>query len=759
MRNVFVAGTRAVLSTLLLVVVWVGSVSAITISEQEAAPSLSPDVDFTDIVGRVINEEQPTRPVVGAMVSVVELGKGRLTDRSGRFVLDQLPPGTYTVRVRHVGFGTFERQVTVPEADEVVISLKPEAYVLDPVVATASAYGSPVVYQAVQAFTREDLQRRMATSLGDMLDGEPGIAMSSEGNVVGRPVIRGLGDSRVLILEDGARMGDLQETGVTHAVTTDPVQTDRIEVVRGPAGVLYGSQAMGGVINLERGEIPMTWPLGLSGGGALQGATMNNLGAGFGRAVYGGERWAGTARASYRESGEIRTPDGRLPYSQSRTFTGGAGAAYSSESFNGGLAFGLYDQVHGLPQEVDDIGDEAIKLVYERRTAQGRGHWQLDGFFHDLELRINANRHWQEEWEMEEVAPGVFEEDDLELGFKRLSIDTRATLRHSYFGPFDRGAVGAQVRHESVDAFGDDALTPDARRPQMGLFSFQDLPVTDRLRLQLGARIDLDMITTLPNDHFPDADDERFSATGSGSVSASYRPASNLELALQLSRAHRSPIIEELFTFGPHTCAGAFEIGDPGLKDEVGHGLDFTIRHETARTGVEVASYYNSIRDYVVFQPTGEMNEEYQLPIFVYEADDAVFRGMEVAFDAELLPSLHMRLTGDYVRADRADGTPLPFIPPLRASVHVTRDTDWGWLGARVRTVAAQERVAPEEDITEGYSLFGFEAGYRVADSGVFSLRVDNALDTAYRDHLSRIEDRDRPMPGRNINVTYRWAF
>ncbi len=731
--------------------------SAAMPAAQDGAFWVSPvHVTLDEVVGRVVNADDPSRPVASAMISIVELGRGSLTDRAGQFRLDGLPPGTYTLRIRHMGYGEHEQQVTIPIQADLVVYLEPQAVLLDAVVATASPYSSPVAYQPVQAFNREDLQRRSATSLGDMLDGEPGVAMSSFGNVTGRPVIRGLGYERVLVLENGERMGDLQETGVDHAITTDPLMVDRVEVVRGPASVLYGSQALGGVVNVLSGEIPRTWPAGLSGSMALQGASVNRLGAGFGRAVYGGDRWAATARASYRESGEIRTPDGPLTFTQSRTLSGGAGLSYSSDRFKGGLSFGLLDLVYGIPQGLDE--DEAVEIRTERRTAQARGHWQLDRFFNDVEMRLHATRYWQEEWELDEVAPGVYEEDDVELGFLRPSVSSTITLRHGPVGPFDRGAFGTQLFYETVEAWGEEALTPDARRPQFGLFSFQDLPLGDRVRLQFGARVDLDRVRTVPNERFPDADDRRAAATVSGSVGAHFSPVPDLELGLQLSRAHRSPMIEELYIFGAHIGANAYEIGNPDLNDELGHGLDFIVTGGRGRVSFESALFYKNIRDYIIFQPTGEVHDEWQLPIFKYEADRAVLRGFEAVVEAELVPDLHMRLSGDYVRGNRTDGTPLPFMTPARASLALTRQMGAAWVGTRIRAVAAQNRVA-EEEPTAGYTLLGFEAGYRVSDSGVLTLRIDNALDKAYRDHLTRIRDRNRPMPGRNINIGYRWLF
>jgi iron complex outermembrane recepter protein len=244
-------------------------------------------------------------------------------------------------------------------------------------------------------------------------------------------------------------------------------------------------------------------------------------------------------------------------------------------------------------------------------------------------------------------------------------------------------------------------------------------------------------------------------------LGANLQPAPGLDVGFQVSRAHRSPLLEELYVHGAHVGASAFEIGNPLLKNEVGHGFDLFVRGATQRAQFEMAGFYNNLSNYIIFQPTGDLDERWGLPIVVYEADRAVLRGLEATGEALLAPSMRLRLSGDYVHATRGDGTPLPFIPPARARVGLTHDWSAGWVGGSARLVAAQRRVALDEDPTDGYALLGWEAGYRVGISGrqVLSLRIDNALNTAYKDHLTRIENRENPMPGRNVNLTYRWIF
>jgi iron complex outermembrane recepter protein len=712
------------------------------------------------VAGRIVCAMAPAAPMVGASVTIVELDRQRLTNRAGQFRLDGVPAGEYTIRIEHVGHRSREMPLLVPDPTPLEIAIEPSVFVLDAVVATASPYGSTVGYQPVQALDREALQRRSATSLGEVLESEPGVAMSSVGNVTGRPVIRGLGYERVLVLENGERMGDAQETGVDHAVTMDPLGADRIEIVRGPASVLYGSQAMGGVVNVISEDIPRSWSHGLSGGLALQGASVNDLRAGFGRVVYGSNRWSGTARGSFRETGVFRTPLGELPFTQSSSMAGSVGATYAGDTFDGGIALGLLELVYGIPPEPGEER-ERVEIRTQRRTAQARAEWKPGGLVQNVEWRLHASRYWQEEWELEMAHGGVIEDAEEVVGLLKHSLSSTVTVRHAPAGPFDRGAVGVQLFVQSGQAWGIEARTPDARRPQLGVFSFQELPLTERIRLQMGARLDLDRVTTRANERFPDAYDSRNAITLSGALGANFQSHSGLELGIQLSRAHRSPLLEELYVYGAHLGASAFEIGDPLLKNEVGRGLDLFVRATTRRTQFETAVFHNELSNYIVLQPTGDVHHEWNLPIVVFEADRAVLKGLESTVEARLPASLRLRVSGDYVHATRGDGMPLPFIPPARARVALTHEGRAAWLGGNTHLVSAQKRVAKDEEATDGYLLVGGEFGYRIARSGrhVLSLRIDNALDTAYKDHLTRIENRENPMPGRNFNMMYRWVF
>ncbi len=718
-----------------------------------------------NIYGHVVDAETGEHlPFANLLIKDTRIGT--ITDASGHYVLANLPSGKHILIVQNMGYARAEVEFEAFEdkSVELDIELTPTGINLDEIVLTSSPTASGFRYQPDNVFTGEEIQRRSEPSFGEMLDGQPGVAMRSFGSAPARPVIRGMDGDRILILENGERMGDISHSSADHSISLDPLVASRIEVVRGPASLLYGSSALGGVINLMTTDIPDQWDKGITGVVSGQGASVNDMGAGFGRITYGNDHWATSARFSLRQSGDIQTPDGKVDGTSMNNYDASFGWGINNDFAKGGLSISLSDQNFEIPESPDNP-NESVEIRADRLALQGRFGREFNGeFFESAQLRFNLSGFNQDEVESA-IIEGGDKEESVELSYNMFAFSSTFTLQHKATGIFDKGAIGFNFTGQSLEMDGADIFTPGEQRVALAAFTFQEVPLSNLLRFQFGIRLDLQNTQAIANNFFPDVEQSRTAFNYSGSVGLNLRTSENLEIGGQFARSHRNPMIEELFANGAHLGAGVYERGNINLNDEIGHGLDLFLLYKQPFLEVEVAGFFNDFRNYIIFQPTGETDEASGYQIFEYMGGEAQLLGGEIAMGFQVTDQLLINSGIDYVNGTRivSDGADenLPTIPPFRFNTEAMYDFDQFWLGASLKNVSSQTRVAPGEETTDGYSLLGFQAGYRLDFNGrhVFVLRVSNALDVKYRDHLSRIEDRNFFMPGRNINLSYRWFF
>ncbi len=711
----------------------------------------------TNIFGHVVDAETGQHlPFITLMVKGTRIGT--MTDATGHFMLTNLPFGEQVIVVQGVGYERLTHKVFLEanKSIEVDFELRPVAISLQEFVITSSPTASGFRYQPDRVILGEELQRKNEASFGEMLRKESGLNMRSLGSAPSRPVIRGLDGARILVLQNGERMGDISETSADHSISLDPLAASRVDVVRGPASLLYGPSALGGVVNIFTTDIPDDVGNETSGVLSLQGANANSMMAGFGRVTVGTGNWAGTARLSLRNAEETNTPTGPIPGTELRNFDGALGAAFIGNNSSGGVSLSLNNQAFGLPV-FSLLDDERVEIRMQRLSAQGRYNFRRTGFFDKGQLRINLATMHQDEVEMENG------EEETGLSFLKNSMSSSLTIQHRPFSFFDRGAIGLNLFAHNMEVKGGEAFSPGERKISAGVFTFQEIPLSNTFRLQYGLRLDAQHTAALSNQVFPNSNQSRTTLNYSGSLGVNHRPLPGWEIGAQLARSHRNPKVQELFSDGVHIGAGVYEVGNPRLKDEVGNGGDLFVKYSNKRFDAELAIFHNRFLNYIIFAPTGIIDEPSGFPVFRYERDLASLWGGE--FSAAWRPANFFQVDFgvDYVQGQRISDEiePLPFIPPLRVKTSFEFDLDNFWFGANAMAVSAQNRVAPDELPTDGYLLLGATAGIRLNKGGrhVLMIRADNLLDIAYRDHLSRMENRNFLMPGRNLNLAYRWFF
>lgn len=705
-------------------------------------------------------------PLAAAEVRLRELGRQEISHEDGTFRFNRLAAGRYTLVVQRVGYATTEISVVVVGADtaHVQLALEPSGVRLPGIVVTGAGRERELAaaYQPTAVLTDAELRRRLGSSVAATLEHEPGISIRYNGPAAAQPVIRGLSGERILVLEDGQRTGDIATTAPDHAVTIDPLTAERIEVIRGPAGLLYGSNTLGGVINVIRDEVPRTRPEHWSGTASVQAESVN-------RGVTGGTAlllplggFVLRGEASGRTAGDTRTPLGRLHSSGLDGHSIGAGVSRIGDRGYIGAAVRDLGMRYGVPGEFDGVvipGAHAGGVEIElSRTAYRIEAGLLDGVgpFDAIEAELIQTSFLQTEYE----AGGTVGSQ-----FGQVALGGDLVARHDHTGARigGEGAVGVSFYHKDLNADGLYTGTRPANQLTLAAYAYEEVRF-GRLRAQVGLRYDRSRIT--PRDSTsrvlgPIGPRTFDAVSGSAAMLFDIRPG--VTAGATLARAHRSPSIEELFSDGPHLADFSFNIGSPELPAESGTGTDLFLRIAQRRLSGEVAVFHQVIRHYIHYAPTGELDPRFRrFPVYQARSTDARLWGGEAGVEWEVLPRWVVAGTVGYVRGRRVDtGEPLPAMPPLDGSLRVRYDAPSGFIGVGWRGAAAQSRVSEFEEPTAGYHLMQGEAGVRRVIGGrlhTLTITAENLGDRVWRDHLSRIKA-VAPQPGRNIRVLYRVAF
>ncbi len=717
-------------------------------------------------------------PVPGALVRLVEIDRQDLSHDDGGFHLTRIPAGTYTLIVEHLGYGLRERKVTVPAAGPLRILLTQSAIDLPGLLVTGTlgARSRSEAHSLSQVLRGRELQRDLDATLAGTIEGRAGLASASMGPAPARPVIRGLSGNRILILEDGERVGDVSSTSADHAVSVEAGSAERIEVVRGPAALFYGSNALGGVINVIREEIPSALPDHPTATVMVQGQSVSRGGLAMGsyRQAVGpvGIRLEGSGRSA----ADTRTPTGVLENTELRAFSGAAGAAWLGGFGHAGASGRVYRSEYGIPPDPVLGHPEGVDVELERDALRGEVVVEEAGGLGHLSANGGYTRY-----EHREIEAG----GELGTVFAQETAALELVLRHQALGPFSSGGFG--VRGEWQDFFSDNGrsrvMSIETSAAVFGLQELELEPVT----LQVGARYDVHRVA-------PDGVDEvrgvdartRVFHNVSGSASALWKLGPGWRLGTSLSRAFRSPSPDELFSQGPHLAAYSYEIGNPDLDPETGLGADVFLRVERPGISAEAGVFWNEIHDYSYPVSTGE--ERGNLFVYRFVNTDARFTGAELSGQWVVTRSLVLDGDVSYVRADNLElDEPLPLIPPVNGSLALRWDrqsyfVEAGWQGA-----ATQDRVparpllppgsppycdetpdgescrpVPGDFVpTAGHSTLSVGAGYRWFpghQAHSVTLRVENLTDELYRSHLSRIKELS-PEPGIGVTLSYRASF
>jgi len=632
----------------------------------------------------------------------------------------------------------------------------------------------------------EEIAGSPGATLTDSLQMKPGIVGSTFAPGANRPIIRGLDNFRVLMQESGIGSHDVSALSEDHAVPIDPLSIDRIEVVRGPATLRYGSQAIGGVVNAINGRIPeIIPPRGISF--ATRGGLSSVDGGADGafKMTAGSGNFAVYADGFKRHSGDYDTPQGR----QANTFVDSEGFAFGT-SYVGkdgyiGVAFSRFNSLYGIPGA--EAAEERVRIDLQQDRLQSRGEWRV------RDHGIEAIRYWLgSSWYAHDELHG---EGEVGSRFKNRQTEGRVEVQHlpvmTGLGEL-RGAVGVQFGYKRVAAlsfeetedpgvFADNLLDP-ARTNTVAAFWFEELQLTKRLRLQAATRIEqtsmdgtgLVLDPTDPGKGALVATERRFMPL-SASAGLLYDLPWGVVARLTGQYVERAPADAELFSKGVHEATGTFEIGNPNLNEEKAHTFELGFRKANGPLRFDASAYYTRFNGFIFKQLAGKCDDtlatcvadpdaDLELDRVVYQQRNATFYGVELLGELDIgrvwRGTWGIDGRYDFVRAsfDDAEGGNVPRIPPHRAGAGVYyRDVNWF---ARLGFLHAfdQSRIGNGETPTDGYTLLNVDLAYTFKLDGGFApemtigLKGENLLDDDVRNHVSFKKD-EVLEPGRTIRL------
>jgi len=754
-----------------------------------------------------VTSQTNNAPLAGVTVQITQLGRSVETNENGVYEFTNVTSGKYTLVTHTDGFSDQAQSVTVvggtPSTIDFALSL---TALREEVTVTATGSEESVFesFQSVNAVGGTRIREQASTSIGEVLERESGVGKRAFGPGAARPVIRGFDGDRVLVVQDGIRVGSLASQSGDHGEPIDSLNLERIEVLKGPATLLYGSNAIGGVVNAVSTDENQPHE-GFRGNFTGLGATNNKQGGVSGGIEYGFGKSLFNANTNYIREGDYKTPFGEIPNSAARSYGSHASFGHYADKWFMAGSFNLDRRRYGVPyaplfeegvlltdsdgepcepgedisrgkgsdcqydifairerfsNRLPEIPEEAIDIKMRSNNFRLRGGFRdVGGAIPQGDFSINYTRYRHNEIETD--AAGI---DEIATTF------TNNTF--SYRGVFQQAKYGSLTGQFGFEGYTRDYLTVGAEQLIDGMvkqnnFSFFGLEELSfgRVALQFGGRVETNRFRPVNTALYSERDFTGFS----GAAAARIGLWEGGSFIANFTSAYRSPSIEELYNNGAHIGTVTFEIGDQDLRRERSNGIELSLRHRTNRVRLSGSFFHYKIDNFVFLAPqdedgNGNVDVEDNLPIGAYQQNDAKFTGADFTVDADIKKWLGAFFIADTVVAELQGGdTPLPRITPAR--IRIGLDLRYKGLSVRPEGTFVGARdigdVFTLETPTAGYGLFNVNASYTYTKdrfAHIFSLGTSNLGNRLYRNHLSFIKDL-APEPGRGARFSYTLRF
>lgn len=642
----------------------------------------------------------------------------------------------------------------------------------------------------VTVLNGRELSLRRESTLGETLSATPGVNSTYYGPNASRPIIRGMDGDRVRIMQNGVGLLDASAISPDHAVGADPFIAEQIEVIRGPATVLYGAGAIGGVVNIIDHRIPKEAVNGITGRGELRyggaerekgGVAVIDVGNGLfalhadvyqrkteDLAIPG---YAVTRRGEADDQG-VRLRRGRVLNTAAESNGGALGASLTFDRGHIGLSVSTASSRFGIPFDGHELKN--IDMLTQRTEFSSEIR-ELGGLVERVKFRMAHTDYRHTELENAEA----------KTRFMNNGVEGTLEAAHQKFGQLS-GVVGFQFENTKLgsDPLGDHghALLPSTRTSRQGIYVYEELPIDD-LKLSMGGRLDKINVRSAGGGevhdphhgpHFGEASSKRFN-TVNLSAGALFKLDDHWSIGSNLTHTERAPTATELFADGVHHATRLYERGNSELNKERSNGIDAQLRWKDAKNNFNIGTYYTRFQNFINLYKTGDLvndhgeeydsqHDEHEERLAIFRGDRVTFRGVE--FDGrfrvyESVGDLDLTLRGDYVRANNSDtGNPVPRISPMRLGFGL--DYRLNQIGARLDVLRGfkQDRTDAEEFPTNGYTLVNATATYRLPSSYSLELfaRARNLLNQEIREHSSFLKEIS-PMGGRALMIGIRGEF
>lgn len=731
-------------------------------------------VSQNSLTGKIIDSETGN-PVLTATIYIPQLEKGTVTGLDGNFQFTSISPGSYQMVISSLGYATKTTNIQVPSSEELVIELLPSAIEMEAVIVSTPFHklqSENVV--RVERETMDDLQKAGAVTLADGISQIPGVETITTGAGIGKPVIRGLSSNRVLVYTQGVRLEN-QQYGDEHGLGLSSSGVESVEVIKGPASLLYGSDALGGVLYLNPEKYAVADSTDLD---AEVSYFTNTLGVstnvGF---KTSGEKLKFLARGNYATHSDYETGNGiRVTNSRFDEIDIKTGLGYQDEVYRGDLRYNYNNSTIGIPEEIGEQSTSKEELLPYQQVDNHILSFDNRLFLKNSSLDLKVGYQFNNRKEFEdhhEEEEGIEEEEEeegpaLEMHLETLNYDLKYNTPK--WGNFET-IIGIQGMAQSNENFGEEILIPDANVADIGILATSHFHY-EKLDIQAGLRFDSrklesdEMGTFGESDYFAPLD--RTFTSYNGALGVKYTFFNAFIARLNAATGFRAPNLAELTSNGEHEGTNRYEIGNPDLTNEQNFQLDLALEYRNEHFEVFANAFYNTISDYIFLAPTNAVIDGD--PVFEYFQDDARLLGGEAGLHIHPHPIdwLHLESSVQIVEGEKRNGENLPLIPAtsftntLRTEFPGNTIFSSSYSFITLKSTLAQKDVSFFETTTPGYSLLsaGFGANFKLNELAIeFRISGNNLLDKTYISHLSRLKPEGVPNMGRNISLSIKTSL